>query len=63
MYFLEKFLKMNINDLPEDVLAFILRLAVDKKVDNVLYIEPVCYQWLSLVDKYCLWREIAGNSL
>ena len=52
---------MNINDLPEVVVADILRHAIDKKQYNVAHIESACYFWHRLVDKYCLWKEIAGK--
>jgi len=52
---------MNINELPEDVLAQILRISIDKKPDNMANIEPVCPEWRDLVNKYCLWKEIAGT--
>ena len=54
---------MNINELPEDVLAQILRISIDKKPDNMANIEPVCPEWRDLVNKYCLWKEIAGTAV
>merc|ERR1712227_356566 len=52
-----------INRLPEDVLAMILRCAIDKQQDHVISIEAVCSRWQELIDKYCLWKDVAENYL
>ena len=45
----------------KDVLAMILRCAIDKQQDHVISIEAVCSRWQELIDKYCLWKDVAGN--
>ena len=39
----------------------ILRCAIDKQQDHVISIEAVCSRWQELIDKYCLWKDVAGN--
>jgi len=53
---------MSINEIPEEVLARIIKFAIDRDHDSILKIESVCDKWQNIIDKYCLWKEVAGKN-